>query len=63
MEPRFIQARFGGRCPETGREFRKGDTVAWFPRERKAFHESSKAAEQVRGLQFSKSWGMADADW
>lgn len=62
-DPHFTTARFNSVCPETGKPIRKGEQIAYFPRERKAFHESSKAAEQVRGLQFASAYGMADANW
>lgn len=30
---------------------------------RKAYHQESKAAEQIRGRQFAQCYGMADADY
>jgi len=63
MEPRFIEAKFASTCPETGLAIKKGDTVAYYPKERKAYHASSKAAEVVRAADFAKAWKMGDADW
>ena len=62
-DPYFTTARFASTCPETGKPIRKGDQIAYFPWDRLAFHAESKAAEQIRALQFSASWGMADANW
>lgn len=62
-DPYFTTARFPSVCPETGKSIKKGDTIAYFPATCKAYHESSKAAEQVRGMQFAESWGMADANY
>lgn len=59
----FLKARFSSVCPETGKTIAKGDECAYFPRERKAYHSESKAAEQVRELKFAKAWNMADANW
>lgn len=63
VTPFFCQARFPGKCPETGKDIKRGDRIAYFPAERRAYHETSKAAEQVRGLQFASSWAMADANY
>jgi len=62
-DPREITARFDSTCPETGKPIRKGDRCLYVPRERKAYHTDSKAAEQYRGMAFARSWGMADANW
>jgi hypothetical protein len=60
--PYFTTARFESKCPETGNEIKRGDRIAYFPASRAAYCENSKAAEQVRGLEFSSSYGMADAN-
>lgn len=60
--PYFTTARFNSTCPETGRPIRKGDRIAYFPATRKAYAEHSKAAEQVRGLDFARAYAMPDAD-
>jgi len=59
----MIKARFNSVCPETGREIKKGEQCAYFPVERKAYHEESEHAGQVRGLEFNEAYGMADANW
>lgn len=61
--PYFTTARFDSTCPETGSDIKKGDRIAYFPASRTAYCENSKAADQVRGLEFAASWGMADADY
>jgi len=61
--PYFLTARFDSTCPETGKPIKKGDECAYYPAERKAYHTESKAAEHVREMQFSRAWGMADANW
>ena len=62
-DPYMTVARFASVCPETGKPIAKGDRIAYYPRERKAYHESSKAADHVRGLEFNTTFGMADANW
>ncbi|MFA7209663.1 MAG: hypothetical protein WC120_05315 [Parcubacteria group bacterium] len=62
-DPYFCKARFAGTCPETGKPIRKGDEIAYFPRDRKAYHADSKAADQVREMMFNKCYGMDDANW
>ena len=61
--PRFITAKQPGTCPETGKPIAIGDTIAWYPATRKAFHNDSKAASDLRGLEFAKAWNMADANY
>lgn len=61
--PCFITARFASTCPETGKQISKGDTVAYYPTQRKAYHETSTAADQLRGMQFAQAWNMADANY
>lgn len=62
-DPYQLKARFDSVCPETGKPIRKGDDCVYFPADRKAYHVDSKAAEQFRSNQFSRSWGMADSNW
>ena len=62
-DPYFMKAKFSSVCPETGKKIKKGDEIAYYPRERKAFHVDSKAAEQVRALNFASAYNMADANW
>jgi len=61
--PSFIIAKFNGICPQTGLQIKKGDTIVYFPKEKKAYHATSKNAEIVRGFCFSKTWGMIDKDY
>jgi len=61
-DPYFTQARFNSRCPETGLPLKKGDEIAYFPRLRKAFHSSSKSADQVRAMNFAQAFNMLDAN-
>lgn len=56
-------ARFDSVCPETGLPIKKGDEIAYYPRDRKAYHVSSKSADNVRNLEFNAAYGMADANW
>jgi hypothetical protein len=62
-DPYFTKARFDSICSETGKKIKKGDEIAYYPRHKKAFHVDSRAAEDLRGMQASKSLGLADADW
>lgn len=62
-DPYFTTAKFKFDCPETGKWINKGDTIAFFPREGRGYHESSKSADIVRGLMFAKACRMPDADW
>lgn len=62
-EPQFIVARYPGVCAETGKAIRKGDTVVWHPASGKLYCESSDYAATVRGIRFSETWGMGDANW
>jgi hypothetical protein len=59
--PCIITARFPSTCPETGKQISKGDPVAYYPATRKAYHDSSTAADHVRGLQFAAAFNMDDA--
>ena len=59
-DPYFTTARFNSVCPETGKQITKGDTCAYYPTAKKAYHESSPSAENVRALEFSSAYGMAD---
>jgi len=61
--PYFTIARFPSTCPETGKPINTGDRIAYFPAIKKAYHETSPSADQVRGLEFSNAYGMADANY
>jgi hypothetical protein len=61
--PCFITARFPSTCPETGKPIGKGDSVAYYPATRKAYHDESTAADHVRGLQFAAAFNMEDVTW
>ncbi len=63
QDPYFTTAKFNSTCPETGLPIKKGDKIAYFPRERKAYHENSKGGDQIREMQFNKCFEMADANW
>lgn len=62
-DPYFLKPRFKSVCPETGKTIEKGDECAYFPKARRAYHESSKAAEGVRELLVAKADCMMDANW
>ena len=62
-DPEFMVSRYAGKCPETGKTWAKGETIAWFPASRTAYHKDSKAAEQIRGREFAAAYGMADAEY
>lgn len=57
-DPYFTNARFNSTCPETSKQIKKGEQIAYYPRTRQAFHIDSKNAENVRALQISDSWGV-----
>lgn len=61
--PYFTIARFDSVCPETGMAIKRGERVAYYPSARKAYHDTSKQADELRGLQFADNCGMADANW
>lgn len=61
--PRLMKARFDSTCPETGKPIKKGDTIAYYPRSKSAFHESSQSAEQVRAMNFAAANNMGDANY
>jgi hypothetical protein len=61
--PYFTKARFDSVCPETGKQIKKGDEIAYYPATRRAYHASSKAAGELRGLQFSQAFGLDDSNW
>jgi hypothetical protein len=61
--PYFTQARYDGKCAETGAPIKKGDRIAYYPATKQVFSEQSKQAEELRGQEFARSWGMADADY
>ena len=61
--PYFTTARFDSVCPETGKRIAKGERIAYFPANRRAYAESSKAAEQLRGLEFASAYAMPDANY
>jgi hypothetical protein len=62
-DPYFTQARFPSTCPETGKQINKGDKIAYYPRSRAAYHDSSKQADELRAFQFSAAFNMADANY
>ena len=48
---------------EQGKPIKKGDEIAYYPATRKAFHESSKAADELRAMQFSRTFCMGDSNY
>jgi len=62
-DPYFTKAKFASVCPETGKQIKKGDEIAYYPAERKAFHDSSKAADELRAMQFSHTFCMEDSNY
>jgi hypothetical protein len=61
--PYFTTARFRSVCPETGRRIQPGETIAYFPATRQAFHAESKTAAELRAQEFADAWSMPDANW
>ena len=61
--PYFTTARFNSTCPETGLAIAIGQRIAYYPAVRKAYHENSKHADQLRALEFSRAFNMADANY
>ena len=61
--PYFTVARFDSVCPETGKAIKKGERIAYYPSSRKAYHDSSKQAGELREMQFNRSFCMADGNW
>lgn len=61
--PHFMTARFDSTCAETGKPIKKGERIAYYPATRKAFKEDTKAADEVRGMEFAQAHGMADANY
>lgn len=62
-EPRFIIARYDSVCPQTGKKIARGEECAWYPSARVAYHVSSKAASELRAMDFASTWNMADANY
>lgn len=58
-----IARHAGWVCAETGAKIKKGDPIAYFPNGQKAYSENSKAAEDVRALEFSRAFNMGDSDY
>lgn len=63
MDPYITTARFNSVCPETGKTIRKGDPIAYYPRDKKAYHKDSQSANDVRAIEFAKAFNMADANY
>lgn len=63
--PFFAPCKYPATCPETGRAIAKGERAAFYRINGKwiAYHEESKQASELRGIQFSESWGMMDANY
>jgi hypothetical protein len=61
--PYFTTARFNSTCPETCLVIAIGQRIAYFPAVRKAYHENSKHADELRALEFSRAFNMADANY
>lgn len=61
--PYFMNAKFAGTCPETGKTINKGDRICFAPATRKAYHDESQQASETRGQQFAAAHNMADANY
>lgn len=61
--PYFTTAKFDSVCPETKQPIKRGQTIAYFPALKQAFHTDSEHAQQVRGLEFNAAFNMPDANW
>jgi len=45
-DPREITAKFDGKCKETGKPIKKGETCIYYPSSREIFHPESKQATE-----------------
>ncbi len=63
MDPYMTTAKGDMVCPETGLTIRKGDVIAYYPREKSGYHKDSQSADDVRAMEFAKAFGMADANY
>lgn len=63
MDPYMTVARYDSICPETGRTIRKGDPIAYYPRDKMAYHKTSQSADDVRAMEFAKAFNMMDANY
>jgi hypothetical protein len=61
--PYFTNARFNSTCPETSLVIAIGQRIAYYPAIRKAYHENSKHADELRALEFSRAFNMADSNY
>ena len=61
--PYFTDAKFASICPETQKPIKKGEQIAYFPAEKKAYHSESKHGEQIRALEFAQTYQMQDSNW
>jgi hypothetical protein len=61
--PYFTNARFNSTCSETGLVIAIGQRIAYYPATRKAYHENSKHADELRALEFSRAFNMADSNY
>lgn len=61
--PYTTHAKFNGTCAETGQAIKKGDKIVYEPSSGKVYANNSKRADEVRGLEFAASYGMADANY
>lgn len=62
-DPYFTTAKFPSICAETGREIKRGEEIAYYPQNKKAFCSESKQASELRQSQFNQAWQMQDADY
>jgi hypothetical protein len=61
--PRWLEARYSGRCAETGRAVSPGTRVLWFPATREIYMADTRTAEEWRSQSFADAAGLADANW
>lgn len=61
--PYILRTRYPATCAETGAVLPKGTEAVYYPATRALYSLQSKAAENYRALQFSRAYGMMDANW
>jgi hypothetical protein len=61
--PYFTTAKFDSVCAETGKPIKKGESIAYYPADKKAYCETSQTAKDLRGQMFADNCGLGDAGY
>lgn len=62
-DPKIMMAKYSGICAETGKKISKGDTIAFYPLEKKVFCQDSKQYKTALDFITDRDYLNFNSNW